>query len=225
MRSNTDVLPLELTVPFQEFVSVYRAANLDPTEINFNKLYNLLQPAFKVWQQVWVSKRYIDNVNISSLINLLRADNSPVGDIKWKLKTYNEYLRLNNLTLVDELNYCLVEHFKKDKHIYDRYYEEKNLLFFIAKDIKMFLFKKIRKVLANYRKCGDFKLRYPHSKIYYDFTLDLSFLETSALHNTVLLLLMQQNGCANIKNILSISQKQYKETVECLLQNLKQLNK
>ena len=110
MRSNTEVPPLEISIPFQEFVTLYRLANLSQSDLDFVKLYQVLQPAFYVWQKAWVSKDYISNINISSLINILIKDDSPSGSISWKLDTYNEYLRLNELTLVDELNYCLVQH-------------------------------------------------------------------------------------------------------------------
>ena len=225
MRSNTNILPLELKVPFQKFVAIYRRANLYNKDKDICSLYTLMQPTFELWENVWNTKNYIANVNISSLVNILKADDSPSGPLLWKIETYNEYLRLNSLTLVDELNYCFIEHLKKEKHIYDRYYEEKNLLFFIAKDIKMFLFKKIRKALANYKKCGDFKIQLPSPTYYYDYTLDLSILDISPLHSNVLSLLMSQNNCTEIKNTLNLSHKQYREIIECLSQNLKQLNK
>jgi len=225
MRSDTQVLPLDINIPFQEFVKLYRQANLSQSDSDFVKLYNVLQPAFASWQEAWVSKNYISNINISSLINILVKDDSPKGSIDWKINTYNEHLRLNNLTLLDELNYCLVEHIRKDKHIYDRYYEEKNLLFFIAKDIKMFLFKKIRKVLANHKRCGDFKIKLPRNYQYWDITLDTSYIQTNKLANNIFFLLVQQVQVNDILSMLSISHKRYKEIIECLLQNLKQLNK
>ncbi len=225
MRSDTEVSPLDIQVPFQEFVKLYRLANLSQSDIDFLNLYKVLQPAFILWQKVWVSQNYISNVNISSLINILIKDDSPSGSISWKLNTYNEYLRLNNLTLLDELNYCLVQHIRKDKHIYDHYYEEKNLLFFIAKDIKMFLFKKIRRVLANYKRCGDFSIKLPKNTKYYDVTLDTSYIQNNKLAINILFLLTQQVQVNDILSMLSISHKRYKEIIECLLQNLKQLNK
>ena len=225
MRSDTQVMPLILDIPFQDFVSVYREANLCQTDLTFNSLYKAMQPTFLFWEDLWSSQDYSSNVNISSLINILVADNSPSGSIDWKLDTYNTYLELNNLSLVDELNYCLVEHVRKDKHIYDRYYEEKNLLFFIAKDIKMFLFKKIRKVLSNYKRCGDFKISYEKPTASYDFIIDTSYLSVDKLSNNIFFLLLQEVQVADIMARLQVSHKLYKESIECLLQNLKQLSK
>lgn len=218
-------MPLEIEVPFQEFVEIYRKANISQLEGDFNKLYNVLQPAFLKWQKAWVSENYISNVNISSLLNILKKDDSPKGDLDWKIKTYKDYLAFNNLTLLDELNFCLVQHFRKEKHIYNYYYEEKNLLFFIAKDIKMFLFKKIRQVLYNYKKCGDFKIGCHYYKMYYDLTIDTSYLDVNNLASNVLFLLTQDVSRKDICNHLLISNEEYKGFIECLLQNLKQLNK
>lgn len=225
MRSDTQVMPLVLDIPFQEFVSIYREANLCQTDRTFNSLYKVMQPTFLYWEDLWSSGDYSLNVNMSSLINILVADNSPSGSIEWKINTYNNYLKLNNLTLLDELNHCLVEHVRKDKHIYDRYYEEKNLLFFVAKDIKMFLFKKIRKVLSNYKRCGDFKISYHKPSIYYDFIIDTTYLSVDKLSNNILFLLLQEVQVADIMARLQVSHKLYKGSIECLLQNLKQLNK
>jgi len=225
MRSDTQVMPLVLDIPFQDFVSIYREANLCQIDRTFNSLYKAMQPTFLFWEDLWSSQDYSSNVNISSLINILVADNSPSGSIDWKLDTYNAYLELNNLSLVDELNYCLVEHVRKDKHIYDRYYEEKNLLFFIAKDIKMFLFKKIRKVLSNYKRCGGFKISYEKPTVSYDFIIDTSYLSVDKLSNNIFFLLLQEVQVADIMARLQVSHKLYKESIECLLQNLKQLSK
>jgi len=225
MRSSTDVMPLRLEVPFQDFVAVYRRANLTQSDKDITQLIKLLQPAFLDWQKVWLTKNYISNINISSLINILKADNSPLGAIEWKINTYNSWLEFNELTLVDELNYCLLQHIRKDKHIYDRYHEEKNLLFFIAKEVKMFLFKKIRKVLSSYRRCGDYLISPPRHDSYYDFTVDKSYLKTNKLHYNVLIMLINGSTSLEIKRQLDLTHKEYKEITLCLLQNLKQLNK
>lgn len=225
MRSSTDVLPLSLNIPFQDFVKVYRKANITQLDADVMKLIDALKPAFFAWQEVWVSKDYVSNINISSLVNILKADNSPLGAIDWKIDTYNAWLSLNNLTLLDELNYCLLQHVRKEKHIYDRYHEEKNLLFFIAKEVKMFLFKKIRKVLASYKRCGNYLISIPKCDFYYDFTVDKNYLKTNKLHYNILIMLINGSTISEIKSHLDLTHKECKENILCLLQNLKQLNK
>jgi hypothetical protein len=225
MRSKTNVLPLAIDIPFQNFVNIYRQANITQLDTHVAELIQTLQPAFFLWQEVWLSKDYVTNINISSLINILKADNSPLGDINWKINTYNTWLSLNNLNLIDELNYCLLQHIRKEKHIYDYYYEEKNLLFFIAKDVKMFLFKKIRKVLSSYRKCGDYLISPPANTLYYDFIVDKNYLKINKLHYNILIMLINGSNSSYIKRELDLTHKEYKENILCLLQNLKQLNK
>lgn len=225
MISDTQVMPLKLQIDYDSFVTIYQQANLLQTDETVTKLIKALQFAFLDWQEAWVSKNYISNINISSLIRILIKDDSPRGEINWKIDTYNEYLKLNQLTLVDELTYCLIQHVRKDKKIYNRYHQPKNLLFFIAKDIKMFLFKKIRKVLANYRRCGDFKISYKIPTVGYDLIFDHEYLKNNPLHNNVLVLLLQELNVSQITSILQITKKTYKEVIACLLQNLKQLSK
>ncbi len=225
MKLNTDVLPININVSFQDFVNIYKLAITTKEDSAYNKLYQIMQHAFSYWVKAWETAKYYSDINIYTLVRLLTADNKPAGPIEWKIKTYNNFLKLNSLTILDELNYCLVQHVNKIKTIYREYFRPKNLLFFIAKDIKMFLFKKIRKILSSEKRNNNHLIPLPLKNYYYDSHIDHIYLRNYPLHNNFLLLILNDTKTKEIESLLNLSQKTYKEIYICLLQNLKQLNK
>lgn len=225
MKLNTDVLPLNLNISFQDFVNVYRLAVTTKEPVAYARLYEVMQYCFSYWVKAWETSNYHLDINVYTLVRLLKADNKPAADINWKLNTYKSFLRFNSLTILDELNYCLVEHVNKVRTVYREYFRPKNLLFFIAKDIKMFLFKKIRSILSANIRNNNFLVPIPLNKIYYDFHVDFIYLRNYPLHNNVLLLILNDLKGEDIQSLLNLSRKTHKEIYTCLLQNLKQLNK
>lgn len=225
IRSDTTSLPLKLNVDFQHFVSVYKAAYTHDCKLSLTKLLNIISFAFDSWVYAWGSKDYTSDINISSLINLLEKDDRPLGSAEWKHKIYSLYLSSSGISLKEELLFCFMQHFRKDKHLYKEYFKPKNFLYFIAKDIKMFFFKRIRSIVAHYKRNNNFIISSEPDSGYYDYTLDTYYLEQNPLHFNVLLLTLEQFSSVQICNALSLSKKQYKEILICLSQNLKQLNK
>lgn len=225
MKLDTNVQPLEINVSFDTFVNVYRSAMQHKETDCINQLIKIMIYAFQPWVKSWETKDYKANINIFTLINLIKADDKPKGTLSWKIKTYSDYLEFNNITFQDELLYCLAQHINKPKIIYREYFRSKNLLFFIAKDIKMFLFKKIRKVLAANIRNNNYLLPLPDETSYYDSYMDLLYLENYPLHNNVLLLILNNSTAEQIRSTLNLSRLQYKDIYKCLSQNLKQLNK
>lgn len=223
--SDTNSLPLNLNVDFQHFVSVYKAAYIHNCKLSLKKLLNIISFAFDSWVYAWESKDYISDINISSLMNLLEKDDRPVGSAEWKHKTYSLYLSSSGISLKEELIFCFMQHFRKEKHLYETYFKPKNFLYFVAKDIKMFFFKKIRSIVAHFKRNNNFTISCKSDFGYYDYTLDTYYLEQNPLHFNVLLLTLEQTSSAQICNALGLSKKQYKEILTCLSQNLKQLNK
>ena len=225
MNLDTSVLPLNTNVSFQDFVSIYKLAVITKEATAYEKLYNVMQHCFSYWVKAWETSKYHLDINIYTLVRLLKADNKPAACIEWKLDTYKSFLTLNSLTILDELNYCLVEHVNKVRTIYREYFRPKNLLFFIAKDIKMFLFKKIRSILSTQIRNNNFLIPISSSRSYYDYHIDFTYLENYPLHNNVLLLILNNLKRESILSLLNLSRETYKEIYTCLLQNLKQLNK
>lgn len=225
MKLDTDVLPLNINISFQDFVNIYRLAVTTKESTAYEKLYNAMQYCFSYWVTAWETSKYYLDINIYTLIRLLKADNKPAACIDWKLNTYKSFLTFNSLTILDELNYCLVQHVNKVRTIYREYFRPKNLLFFIAKDIKMFLFKKIRSILSAHIRNNNFLIPISSKKSYYDFHIDYTYLENYPLHNNVLLLILDNLKSEDIRSLLNLSRDTYKEIYTCLLQNLKQLNK
>lgn len=225
MYSNTDVLPLNINIAFQHFVSIYKAAYQNNCSDSLNKLIQVMSHCFDSWIFAWESNDHSLDINIASLMNLLEADDRPIGPAAWKKEIYNTYLFESKTSLKEELMFCFMQHFRKEKHIYREYYRPKNFLFYIAKDVKMFLFKKIRSIVSHYKRNNYFKLPCKDDLGYYDFTLDTLYLQQNPLHFNVLLLILQQATAKEIIFTLSLSRQQYKEILTCLSQNLKQLNK
>lgn len=225
MYLKTDVLPLNINVAFQHFVTIYKAAYQNNCSDSLIKLIEIISYSFDFWVTAWESNDYTLDINIASLMNLLEADDRPIGSATWKKDIYNNYLIESNTSFKEELIFCFMQHFRKQKHIYKEYYRPKNFLFYIAKDVKMFLFKKIRSIVSHYKRNNYFKLPCKDDLGYYDFTLDTLYLQKNPLHFNVLLLILQQTTAKEIIFSLSLSRQQYKEILICLSQNLKQLNK
>jgi hypothetical protein len=226
MIADSSELPLKINIPFEIFQTLYKEVHLSKDPEQVNRLYKAMQHAFKSWAYAWESKDYASNINIATLYNLLKADDRPSADIQWKIDTYNEYLFFNDLSLTDELLFCFAQHLQKEKVIYPNYPNERKLLFFIAKDVKMFLFKKIRAVLYTNIRNGNYLIPLnSNNKYHYDSIIDSNYLSDKPLHMNVLLLILQNKNYLDIINILHISRRTYKEITTCLLQNLKQLNK
>ena len=101
MKLKTDVLPINVNVSFQDFVSIYKLAITTKEDSAYNKLYQVMQHAFSYWVEAWETAKYYSDINIYTLIRLLTADNKPAGPIEWKLQTYNNFLKLNSLTILD----------------------------------------------------------------------------------------------------------------------------
>lgn len=225
MYSNPDVPPLRLNVDFQHFVQVYKTAYNESCEISLTKLIGFMSYAFDCWVLAWESGNYASDINIASLINLLEKDDRPIGTASWKRDVFNLYLDASGITLKEELLFCFMQHFRKEKHLYNEYYRPKNFLFYIAREVKMFLFKKIRSIVAHYKRNNNFTIPCKLDLGYYDYSLDTFYLEQNTLHFNVLLLILEQTPKSQIIQSLGLSKQQYKEIITCLSQNLKQLNK
>lgn len=223
--SDTNVLPLRLNIHFDDFVRIYLAATKHDDETSKIKLIEIMKYSFQDWVYAWESKKYISNINISSLLNLLKADNKPTAPLQWKIDTYNKYLEVSGFTFMDELVFCLLKHLNK-KHFYrQRYKHKKKFLFFISRDIKMFLFKHIRAILYKSKRSNEYLIPIDTQNYYYDEITDHYSLERNLLYKNFLLLFSQKLTKEEIKEFLFLSNKEYQESLQWLSQNLRLLNK
>jgi|SaaInlLV_10m_DNA_4_1040232.scaffolds.fasta_scaffold23075_1 hypothetical protein len=225
MIADINQTPLKINISFDNFLSIYRDVHNHPEPALEDKLIAIMKVAFAPWVFAWTQKQYATNINIASLYNLLKADDKPVADISWKIESYNNYLSFHEITFEEELVFCLLQHIKKPKYVYRRYKRPKNFLFFIAKDIKMFLFKKIRAVLFRVKRNNNFLIPLAENKSYYDSILDTEYLHANPLHMNILLLILENKTTNEVLRTLHISHANYKEAIKCLLQSLKQSNK
>lgn len=217
MKLSTSQIPLIINVESHIFIEAYKKAKKNKCIFNIEKTLTFLKPAFLHWQYVFNGTVPQDDINIYTLFLLLKADDRPKGDLSWKINTYKEYLRFNSLTLVDELNECFLQHInKKYKRVYPNYPKVFRLLFYLAKEIKMFLFKKIRKVLANVVRNNNYLI-----PINNDYTVDnyLVFYDyDNDLHHSVFILLLNNHTVKDISIKLNLTQKKTKEII-CQLAN------
>lgn len=225
MISDTNVLPLRLNIDFDDFVRIYLAAAKHNDEASKIRLIEIMKYSFQDWAYAWNSKDYVSNINISSLLNLLKADNKPTAPLQWKIDTYNKYLEVSGFTFMDELVFCLLKHINKDHFYRKKYNHKKKFLFFISRDIKMFLFKHIRSILARAKRSNEYLIPVNTQFYYYDEIIDYYCLEENLLYKNFLLLFSQKLTKEEIKELLFLSDKKYQECVKWLSQNLKLLNK
>lgn len=118
MKLSTLQVPLRITVDEHLFIATYQKANKGNCIYSVEKALSFLKPAFLHWEGVFNSTVPQEDINIYTLFRLLKADDRPKGSLSWKLNTYKEYLRFNQLSLVDELNECFLQHIYKKKKIY-----------------------------------------------------------------------------------------------------------
>lgn len=217
MNISTSQIPLKINVQPNVFIETYKKAKKNKCVFNIEKMLTFLKPAFLHWQNIFNSSTPQKDINIYTLFKLLKADDRPKGTLAWKIDTYKHYLEFNSLTLLDELNECFLQHInKKNKKVYSNYPKIFKLLFYLAKELKIFLFKKIRKVLANNVRNNNYLI-----PINYDYTVDnyLVFYDYyNDLHHSVFILLLNSHTVKEISLKLNLTQKKTKDII-CQLAN------
>ena len=217
MKLSTHQIPLKINVDSDLFIQAYKEAKKNKCILNIEKTLTFLKPAFLHWQSVFYGTTPQQDINIYTLFKLLKADDRPKGTLLWKINTYKQYLEFNSLSLIDELNECFLQHiYKKYKRVYSNYPKIFKLLFYLAKEIKMFLFKKIRKVLAKNVRNNNYLI-----PINYDYTVDnyLVFYDyNNDLHHSVFILLLNNHTVKDISLKLNLTQKKTKDII-CQLAN------
>lgn len=205
-------LSIQATGSFYLFQKNYILAKKHKDEKAFNYCLDSLSYCFDYLEYLFHSDYYSNNLLLLTLVKVLRADNKPSAPIEWKLHTYKEYLRFHDLSFKDELVFAFIQHMNKEHKLPELYRTEAPLLYLITRELKSFLFKRIRKVLYTHVRNGAYLIPIENEYYYFD-----SFLDKTMFDNTKVL--------SHYLYLLSTNKNTpIEETSQCLFQNLMQLN-
>jgi hypothetical protein len=226
----TNVLPIIISSDYQSFVNAYRDAKLNNSQVSKTYLLKHINPTFKKWERVFYSKDYSQDITISTLIQLLTTDNKPSKPIAWKISSLKNWILTSGISFEELCIEAFLRHLKKDTIVYDNYPTQLSFFFFIAKDVKMFLFKIIRRILQKLKKCDLPNSFYtPVSDYYLDTYIDWIYLdniqnENHLLYSAYLLWLFNNSfTVSQIKDYYKINQEDSKQLKEDLCQLIETL--
>jgi hypothetical protein len=180
-----NVLPILLDVPFEQFQYEYIKAKKYKKNQNLTYVYKALLPTLNHWANCFENDLYYDNITIYTCLRLLQADDKTPGSLNNKLTLLKDYLSFFDLSFINIVEEAFLLHMNKESYIpYKKYSKEKDLFFYIAKEIKMFIFSLFRKYI-NYQFKRNIIKSYKSSKVTFDFYtesyLDIACLETIPL--------------------------------------------
>ena len=180
-----NVSPILLEVPFEQFQNKYIQAKKYKKDLDLTYIYQSLLPTLKHWAYCFENKLYYDNITVYTCCRLLQKDDKTPGDFNNKITLLNQYLIFFNLSFLNILEEAFLLHMNKKSYIpYKKYSKEKDLFFYISKEIKMFMFSIFRKYINYQLKqnlINSYKLTTFNPNFYLETYLDKSYLETIPL--------------------------------------------
>lgn len=220
---------LYVTCEYNTFVQEYIKANTHKSSESIAYCISAFDSNFVKLNTLFNDRLFDKDIMLATLISLLKKDTKPKADITWKLNKYFEYLFNNGLTFYDHLQEAFLMHVYHKKTIYKKYPKPYKLFFYISKELKMFLFKIIRRICQKAKR--DY---YTNSSYYFKpqitevIYLDETLLKYIELENPLLfsfyMLSISTNFNSNkIKNALKLNNPQYKKLKEELCHLIKQL--
>jgi len=214
-----NVLPFNINVSFSKFQEYYILSKTKKNSTSLEFVYKQLSPTFRRWEQMFTSGDYYSDITVYTLLRLLQADDRTPGTIENKIDLLKKYLSFFDLSFFDICSEAFLLHINKKSYIpMYKYSKPKDLFYYIAKEVKMFIFSIIRK-MVNYQNKQD-KIDFSSlskSQCYYDLYFDtnailaLSKLEYS--HYMYLLL----TGKFPSKTDLNYDENFIKENLICQL--------
>lgn len=200
---------------YEDFLKHYCCFKKSKNISSLNICISILQSCFQSWDEDFYLPNFNNNINLLTLFSLLAKDDKPKATLKFKLKSYQNYLNNNQLSFVDHLNEAFLMHMQKETTLYDNYPKKYKFLFFIAQEIKYALFKIIRKILQLLKR--DFlhnpsPLYVTPSTIFQnDLNLELHLLFNSnkLLYSIVFSLIYENSTWKNIKKKFNLNNQNY----------------
>lgn len=181
--SNEAIYPLRIaTKDYLLFEKHYLLARSTKDLFSIEYVFFQIEPNLVSFSKELLSSDYT-SITMSSFYNLLESDSKTPSAFK-VLQTVSIYLKANDLTWYDLLVDSFLSHLNKEPKYLPKYFnKDRYLFFFIASEIKYFLFKKVRTI---YFYCNrnivfsDSKLKeysYLQQAFYEDCIIDLNYLE------------------------------------------------
>jgi len=230
MNLDTNVIPIKITVPFEDFVKAYKAAKLNNCSKSKGLLLAALYDQFLLWEKLIVGLNLTADITVATFFALLKMDDRPKDSLVNKHKNLLNYCNYYNVTVFDLLVEAMLSHIEKQTVVYSNYTKPKKFFFYLSKEIKTFLFKSVRKILQQIRRDyytnpSFFKINKAYSTIFIDTQL-LSRVEKTnpLLYSAYLFFLVNPTfSDYTLRDKFNISIKQSKQLYEELCQLIKTL--
>ena len=174
-----DVLPFVTKVSFSKFQSAYIAAKKTRNSKELWFVWGQLEENFQEWAELFLQKNYYTNITIYTCLRLLQADSKTPGDIFNKVNLLEEYMDFFNIKYIDIIQEAFLLHMNKKCYIpMYKYSKPKDLFYYIAKEIKMFIFSIFRKYINYQKKQNNLNEQFmPRVSVYYDCYFDKQYLK------------------------------------------------
>ena len=218
-----------LTCDYSAFVTYYIEANKTKDSSSIEACLKAFDESFLSLSNKFKTFQFQDNILLATLISLVKKDNKPEMPLSWKLNVYFSYLANNNLTFYDHLQESFLCHLNHEKIIYSKYPKPYKLFYYISQELKMYLFKIIRRICQSAKRDYYTNSSYfSHPKMYVNLYLDTTFLETLEKENPLLfsfymLSISTHFNRRKIKQALNLNDPQYRKIKEELCQLTKKL--
>lgn len=214
-----NVLPFKLTGTFDDFQRHYIIAKKTKNLDSLNYVFNELAPTFSCWDFQLTNKDYYSNITIYTLLRLLQADTGVPGTLENKLNLLYSHFAFYSLSFFDICLEALLLHINKKSYIpMYKYSKPKDLYYYIAKEVKMFIFSIIRKcVAAEARRLKAQPLEQVHEVSYTTQYLELDIVDTLSDTNYAHYLHILAAGSPPAKKSLDYDETFIKENLICQL--------
>ena len=179
IRLEKDKLPFEVSMPFDKFQTHYIVAKKNADKTALSLVYQELIPTFRHWQELFETHSYYTDITVYTLLRLLQADDKTPGTFENKINLLTQYFEVFQISFFDVCSEAFLLHMKKKSYIpMYRYSKKKDLYYYIAKEIKMFIFSSVRKMINYQNKTHKIKqIKFPQDASYCESYLNLKPLQ------------------------------------------------
>jgi hypothetical protein len=169
-----DVSPFIIEISFSKFQSIYINAKKTHDSKKIWFIWEQLEKTFQKWADSFLQRDYYTNITVYTCLKLLQADSKTPGDIFNKINLLEKYMDFFTIKYIDIIQEAFLLHMNKECYIpMYRYSKPKDLFYYIAKEIKMFIFSIFRKYINYQRKQNNLNQQFmPQINFYHDCYFD-----------------------------------------------------
>ena len=177
---NKDVMPFSITISFDSFQKEYLNFKRNKNLNSLNIVYQELLSQFLIWQNKLLNKDYYTDITIYTLLRILEADSKTPGTLTNKLQLLFEYLNFFEISFLDICTEAFLLHMNKTSYLpMYKYSKQKDLFYYIAKEVKMFIFSLIRKCINYQYKTNLLQSSLTSLTNFSSYEIDTNFISTS----------------------------------------------